>query len=77
MLWDLPSSKQPRLAQRNSQALQQSLKHLDAAYQKFFKSSGFPRFKSKRDKQSFKVPQHFVFKSLRKELIAGLKFLSS
>ena len=52
------------LKEVNSQSLQQSLKHLDAAYQKFFKEgSGFPRFKSKRDKQSFKIPQHFVFKS--------------
>ena len=52
------------LKEVNSQALQQSLKHLDAAYQKFFKEgAGFPRFKSKRDKQSFKIPQYFVFKS--------------
>ena len=52
------------LKEVNSQSLQQSLKHLDAAYQKFFKAgAGFPRFKSKRDKQSFKIPQHFVFKS--------------
>ena len=52
------------LKEVNSQALQQSLKHLDAAYQKFFKAgAGFPRFKSKRDKQSFKIPQHFAFKS--------------
>ena len=52
------------LKEVNSQALQQSLKHLDAAYQKFFKAgAGFPRFKSKRDRQSFKIPQYFVFKS--------------
>ena len=42
----------------NSQSLQQSLKHLDSAYQKFFKKiNGFPKFKSKKHKQSFKVPQ--------------------
>ena len=52
------------LKEVNSQSLQQSLKHLDTAYQKFFKAgAGFPRFKSKQDKQSFKIPQHFVFKS--------------
>ena len=52
------------LKEVNSQSLQQSLKHLDTAYQKFFKEgAGFPRFKSKRDRQSFKIPQHFVFKS--------------
>ena len=52
------------LKEVNSQSLQQSLQHLDTAYQKFFKEgAGFPRFKSKRDRQSFKIPQHFVFKS--------------
>ena len=43
----------------NSQSLQQSLKHLDFAYQRFFKiKNGFPKFKSKKYKQSFKVPQN-------------------
>jgi len=41
-----------------SQALQQSLKHLDSAYQRFFKlKKGFPSFKSKNSKQSFSLPQ--------------------
>lgn len=44
----------------NSQAIQQELKHLDEAYQRFFKKlGGKPKFKSKYDKQSFSVPQHF------------------
>jgi putative transposase len=44
----------------NSQALQEEISHLDSAYQRFFKKLGcFPRFKSKYDKQSFSVPQHF------------------
>ena len=41
-----------------SQALQQSLLHLDSAYQKFFKKQNkFPSFKSKYNKQSFSLPQ--------------------
>ena len=42
----------------NSQSLQQSLKHLDSAYNNFFKGKGkFPKFKSKHNKNSFTVPQ--------------------
>ena len=43
----------------NSQSLQFSLKCLEGAYGKFFaRSANFPRFKSKKSKQSFCVPQH-------------------
>jgi putative transposase len=42
----------------NSQSLQHSLKHLDGAYNRFFKKlAKFPRFKSRKNKQSFRVPQ--------------------
>ena len=42
----------------NSQSLQHAIKHLDGAYNRFFKKlAEFPRFKSKKDKQSFRVPQ--------------------
>jgi len=42
----------------NSQSLQYSLKYLDGAYNNFFKfKKGFPRFKSKKSKNSFSVPQ--------------------
>ena len=48
----------------NSQSLQQSLRQLDVSYQRFFKKiSKFPTFKSKYDKQSFMVPQHFSFEN--------------
>ena len=48
----------------NSQSLQQSLRQLDVSYQRFFKKvSKFPSFKSKYDKQSFCVPQHFSFEN--------------
>lgn len=49
------------LNEANSQSLQSVLKHLDIAYNNFFNKRGeFPKFKSKRDKQSFIVPQHFA-----------------
>jgi len=42
----------------NAQSLQHAIKHLDGAYNRFFKKlARFPRFKSKKNKQSFRVPQ--------------------
>jgi len=42
----------------NSQSLQHAIKHLDSAYNRFFKKlAKFPRFKSKKNKQSFRIPQ--------------------
>jgi putative transposase len=44
----------------NSQALQLALRNLDNAYVNFFQGrAGFPKFKRRRDKQAFGVPQHF------------------
>lgn len=40
-----------------SQALQMSLRNLDNAYTIFFRGKGFPKFKSRRDRQSFQLPQ--------------------
>src|SRR5271157_2105698 len=49
------------LQEVNSQALQVALHNLDTAYKNFFAGRGkFPKFKSRRDKQSFGVPQHFA-----------------
>jgi len=46
------------LKEVNSQSLQHSLKSLDGAYQNFFKfKKGFPKFKSKHNRNSFTVPQ--------------------
>jgi putative transposase len=46
------------LKEVNSQSLQDSLKHLEGAYNGFFKKrTAFPRFKSKHNKNSFTVPQ--------------------
>lgn len=57
-------TKNEWLKEANSQSLQQTLKDLDTAYNKFFQNkSGFPKFKSKRDKQSFRIPQFFTLKN--------------
>lgn len=42
----------------NSQSLQRTLRNLDTAFNKFFtKKAKFPRFKNRRTKQSFCIPQ--------------------
>ncbi len=49
------------LKEVNSQSLQASIRNLDIAYKSFFnKQNKFPRFKSKYDKQSFKIPQNVI-----------------
>lgn len=54
------------LKKANSQSLQQTLKDLDTAYNRFFqKKSGFPNFKSKRNNQSFRIPQSSTVKDNR------------
>lgn len=48
------------LSEVNSQSLQSALRNLDTAYTSFFRNTkavGFPRFKSRRDRQSFLCPQ--------------------
>ncbi len=48
------------LREANAQALQQTLRDLDTAYANFFrKQARFPRFKRKKRRQSFRVPQAF------------------
>ena len=48
----------------NSQTLQAALRDLDTAYNKFFrKQARFPRFKSKHNKQSFRVPQFVKYEN--------------
>ena len=46
------------LSLSGSQQLQQSVSNLDSAFSNFFKAKkGFPKFKSKHGKQSFRIPQ--------------------
>lgn len=54
------------LNKSNSQSLQQSLKHLDIAYQHFFQDGfKFPIFKKKSANQSFSIPQYFKIDTKR------------
>lgn len=47
------------LKEVGAQQLQQSLSNLDNAFTNFFKAKkGFPNFKSKHNKQSFRIPQN-------------------
>lgn len=47
------------LKEINSQVLQQSLKDLDRAFKSFFqKRSKYPKFKKKKNRQTFRIPQH-------------------
>ena len=46
----------------SSQSLQSALRNPDTAYTDFFRNThavGFPRFKSRKDRQSFLCPQHW------------------
>lgn len=46
------------LKEVNAQSLQMALRNLDNAYTNFFKKyNKFPKFKSKKDKQTFSIPQ--------------------
>ena len=43
-----------------AQSLQQSIMHLDTAFKRFFKhQASYPNFKSRRNAQSFQIPQYF------------------
>lgn len=49
------------LTEVNSQAILNSIRNLDTAYKNFFRDThavGFPKFKSRKSKQSFQCPQH-------------------
>lgn len=48
----------------NSQTLQASLRNLEASYLNFFRGqTKFPRFHAKKNKQSIKIPQHFLIEN--------------
>ena len=68
------------LKESNSQSLQQTLKDLDIAYNRFFrKKSGFPKFKSRKNIQSFRIPQFFKIdnkKSIFPKFREGIKTIA-
>ena len=47
------------LNETKAECLQNVIDHLDFAYRQFFKGGGYPKFKSKRNKQSFLQKQNF------------------
>jgi len=64
------------LKQSNSQSLQVSLINLESSYKRFFrKQGGFPKFKSKHDKQTFGVPQKVKI-DFEKQTVSIPKFKS-
>ena len=68
------------LKEVNSQILISTLMNLETAYGNFFKKkSKFPRFKSKKNKNSFQIPQHVTLKEENVVQIPkfkeGLKFV--
>ena len=60
MIVDLKRNEKTEwLSEVNAQTLQQALMNLETAYGNFFrKKRKFPKFKSKHDNQSFRVPQY-------------------
>lgn len=56
-LKELKDTEATWLQECPAQSLQMSLRNLDKAYTKFFKGSGFPKFKSKHGRQSIQFPQ--------------------
>lgn len=64
----LKSNEHTWLSNSHSKVLQQSLKHLDTSYKNFFKHNfGYPKFKSKHDKQSVE----FRIDAISKNFIVG------
>lgn len=69
------------LREVDSISLQQSLRHLDTAFQNFFKQpkTGFPRFKSKKDslKQHRAVPKEYRLRSVTISQTASGRYYAS
>lgn len=67
------------LKEQNTQVMAQAIRQMDDAYQRFFKQhSGFPKFKSKKDKQSALFPRNAIstrnmFETKHITLIKSLK----
>ena len=61
------------LKEVNSQSLQVALLNLDAAYSKFFKGAGFPKFKKKSNGGSFSIPQNVLVVDDNKLVIPKFK----
>lgn len=53
----------------DSQALQAAVKKVDVAFRNFFRGMGYPKFKSKKNKQSFQCPNNSRHVHFEKELL--------
>lgn len=66
------------LKEVDNTSLQQSIKNLDFAYKNFFNGAGYPNFKSKRGKQSYRTNQNIKLdqdnKKIRIPKIGWIKF---
>lgn len=69
------------LKEQNTKVMKQAIRQMDGAYQKFFKQhNGFPKFKTKKDKQSALFPyeaisKHNIFETRHISLTTPLKNL--
>ena len=59
----LKDEQYPWLREQNTKVLKQAIRQMDNAYQRFFKlHTGFPKFKSRKDKQSALFPYESISK---------------
>ena len=71
------------LKEQNTKVMNQTIRQMDGAYQKFFKQhNGFPQFKTKKDKQTALFPLEAIskrnkFNDRKITLIKSLKILDS
>lgn len=70
--------QKPWLCEVDKCALQNSIKDLDFSYQRFFNGSGYPKFKSRRDKNSYPTSCNLVLdqdnKMIRIPKVGWIKF---
>lgn len=70
--------QKPWLCEVDKCALQNSIKDLDFSYQRFFNGSGYPKFKSRRDKNSYRTSCNLVLdqdnKMIRIPKVGWIKF---
>jgi putative transposase len=71
LCYQLPELKEayPWMSEVDSQAIQASIKKLDVAFDGFFKGKGFPKFKSRKGRQSFQCPHNTRRVDFEKETI--------
>lgn len=74
ILTELKKQK-PWLCEIDAVALQQCLKDLDFTYENYFNGLGFPNFKSKRDKNSYRTNSKLKLDQVNYVLIVVIKII--